>query len=168
MKRNAHVPTGKAGTISRGKAALAAGLAGAAVLGLFAAAQSANSAPPREPVASVSTVSPYVVNHFGEENADTGRAERRPKDLVLSEFTGIHRVTWRVWGATKAVGTGEVTGTWCLDTCLDKPLKATIVLSDPRTVDGRVVYSAFTLAPAGRSDAYDSEDLQGKRPLATR
>ncbi|WEB45307.1 hypothetical protein MOV08_42445 [Streptomyces yunnanensis] len=153
----------------RRRAVLAAGLAGAAALGLSATAQAANGAVPAAPTKAVRTaVTPYVINHFGEENADTGRAERRPRDLVLSEFTSIHQVDWKQWGAKEAVGTGQVTGTWCLDTCLTKPLKATISLSDPKVVNGKRVYSAFTLKLAGQQGTYDSEDLQGKRPLATR
>ncbi|MGW0731645.1 hypothetical protein [Streptomyces sp. NPDC002851] len=154
--------------ISRKKAVLATGLAGAAVLGLFATAQAANGATAPEKTTRAAATTPYVINHYGEENADTGHAERRPTGLVLSEFTTINHVSWKQWGVKKAVGTGKVTGTWCLDTCLDKPLKATIKLSDPKTVKGKKVYSAFTLKLAGKPGTYDSEDLQGQRPLATR
>ncbi|TJZ42812.1 hypothetical protein FCH28_33510 [Streptomyces piniterrae] len=154
----------------RKRTALAAGLAGVAALGLFATAQVAGAAPghtaPAAGTARTNTT-PYVINHYGEENADKGRAERSPQHLVLSEFTAIHDVTWQKWGAKQAVGTGKVTGHWCLDTCLDKPLKATITLSDPKTVNGRKVFSAFTLKLDGKPGTYDSEDLQGKRPLAT-
>ncbi|MEV0375185.1 hypothetical protein AB0I10_36360 [Streptomyces sp. NPDC050636] len=156
----------------RRKTVITAALAGAAALGLLATAQAAGAAPAPEhtaPTASAARTdtSPYVINHYGEENADKGRAERSPKNLVLSEFTSINGVSWQQWGAKKAVGTGKVTGTWCLDTCLDKPLKATVTLSDPKTVNGRKVFSTFTLKLSGKPGAYDSEDLQGKRPLAT-
>ncbi|MEU8976709.1 hypothetical protein AB0D11_47600 [Streptomyces monashensis] len=160
--------TNKNNKISRKRAAVAAGLAGAAVFGLLTTAQAASGETVHPDKTVRPAASPYVINHYGEENADTGRAERRPHVLVLSEFTSIHQVNWTQWSAKGAVGTGEVTGNWCLDTCLDKPLKATISLSDPKTVHGKKVYSAFTLKLAGGATKYDAEDLQGKRPLATR
>ncbi|MFD5399277.1 hypothetical protein ACFWJW_34350 [Streptomyces sp. NPDC127097] len=86
---------------------------------------------------------------------------------MLSEFTSAQALHWKQWDAKKAVATGKVTGAWCLDTCLDKPLKATITLSDPKSVHGKKVYSAFTIKLAGGNGAYDSEDLKGKHALAT-
>lgn len=159
-------------THRRAKTAMGAALAGVAVLGIFATAHAAQaSTVDRGGVHATGTArtagTPYVINHYGEENADRGRAERSPRNLVLSEFTSINEVTWKQWGAKKAVGTGQVTGTWCLDTCLDKPLKATVTLTDPKTVNGRKVFTAFTLKPADGAGAYDAEDLRGKRPLAT-
>lgn len=159
----------------RTKTAMGAALAGVAVLGMFATAQAADATTATQrTVATAHSTStaranntPYVINHFGEENADKGRAERSPKNLVLSEFTSIKRLGWKQWDAKQAVGTGEVTGTWCLDTCLDKPLKATVTLGDPKTVNGKKVFSSFTLKLAGGQGAYDAEDLHGKRPLAT-
>ncbi|MFE0189360.1 hypothetical protein [Streptomyces sp. NPDC058989] len=159
-------------TNRRKKAAMGAALAGVAVLGMFATAHGAQAATGDRSGAHTVGIArtagtPYVINHYGEENADRGRAERSPAHLVLSEFTSIGKVNWQQWGAKKAVGTGKVTGTWCLDTCLDKPLKATVTLSDPKTVAGRKVFTAFTLKLSGNPGAYDSEDLHGKRPLAT-
>ncbi|MFG2831713.1 hypothetical protein ACGFWI_30285 [Streptomyces sp. NPDC048434] len=156
----------------RHKTAIAAGLACVAVLGTFATANGANAATASAQAAHTTSAvraahTPYVMNHYGEENADKGRAERSPKNLVLSEFTSAQGLNWKQWDAKKAVATGQVTGAWCLDTCLDKPLKATLTLSDPKTVHGKKVFSSFTLKLAGGSGAYDSEDLQGKRPLAT-
>ncbi|MGW7490776.1 hypothetical protein [Streptomyces sp. NPDC054786] len=154
------------------KTAIAAGLACVAVLGTFATANGANAATASAQAAHTTRTvravhTPYVMNHYGEENADKGRAERSPKNLVLSEFTSAQGLNWKQWGAKKAVATGKVTGAWCLDTCLDEPLTATLTLSDPKTVHGNKVFSSFTLKLAGGSGAYDSEDLQGKRPLAT-
>ncbi|GAB7032471.1 hypothetical protein JCM4914_39320 [Streptomyces platensis subsp. malvinus] len=151
---------------------MAAALAGVAAVGMLATAQAAHASAGSEHTAHATGVArtgttPYVINHYGEENADKGRAERSPQALVLSEFTSIRGLQWKEWGTKKAVATGKVTGTWCLDTCLDKPLKATVTLSDPKTVNGRKVFSAFTLKLAKGSGTYDSEDLQGKRPLAT-
>ncbi|WP_431043409.1 hypothetical protein ACQUSR_16940 [Streptomyces sp. P1-3] len=161
-------------------AAMATALAGVAVLGLLTtacgesgksdknAAGAASADITRSASVARTSAAPYVVNHYGEENADKGVAVRSPKNLVLSEFTSIHGVHWKQWGAKKAVGTGKVTGTWCLDKCLDKPLKATVTLSDPKTVKGKKVFSSFRLKLSGKPGAYDSEDLKGKRPLATR
>ncbi|WP_438488260.1 hypothetical protein [Streptomyces sp. S186] len=165
----------------RTKTVIATALTGVAALGMFATAQAAHASVGSAAGAGAeaghaahaadfarTSATPYVINHYGEENADKGRAERSPKHLVLSEFTSIHGLRWKEWGAKKAVATGKVTGTWCLDTCLDKPLKATVTLSDPKTVNGRKVFSTFTLKLAKGTGAYDSEDLRGSsRPLAT-
>ncbi|GES31018.1 hypothetical protein AB0G60_09410 [Streptomyces angustmyceticus] len=156
----------------RHRTAIATALACAAALGTLATAHAANAAAPsahtaHQARAAHTAATPYVINHYGEENADKGRAERRPAHLVLSEFTSAGDLHWKQWGAKKAVATGEVTGNWCLDTCLDKPLKATLTLSAPKAVHGRKVFSSFTLKLAGGSGKYDAEDLQGKRPLAT-
>ncbi|MFF4606059.1 hypothetical protein ACFY12_25375 [Streptomyces sp. NPDC001339] len=175
------------------KTAMGAALAGAAVLGTLATAQTAGAtstgatstgatstgatSAAHHPVhpssahsgsAAVRTSgTPYVINHYGEENAEHGRAERSPANLVLSEFTSLHHANWKAWSAKRAVGTGEVTGTWCLDTCLDEPLKATVTLADPKAVDGRRIFTTFTLELADGRGTYDSEDLRGKRPLVT-
>ncbi|WP_432001743.1 hypothetical protein [Streptomyces sioyaensis] len=152
----------------RMKTALGAGLAALAVLGTFATAQSANAATAQHPAKAARTSSaPYVINHYGEENADKGRAERSPAHLVLSEFTSAQGLHWKQWDGKQAVATGKVTGNWCLETCLDKPLNATVTLSDPKTVHGKRVYSSFTLKLADGAGKYDAEDLDGKRPLAT-
>ncbi|GAU68799.1 hypothetical protein SSP35_09_00420 [Streptomyces sp. NBRC 110611] len=157
---------------------MGAALAGAAVLGMSVPAQAAGATPaahhPVHPApahsgssAARTTGTPYVINHYGEEHADRGRAERNPANLVLSEFTSLHHANWREWSAKRAVGTGEVTGTWCLDTCLGRPLKATVTLADPKIVDGRKVFTTFTLELADGPGGYESEDLRGKRPLVT-
>ncbi|MFF8788566.1 hypothetical protein [Streptomyces sp. NPDC015125] len=156
----------------RHKTAIGAALSCVAVLGTFATANAANAATASAPTAHTASATraadtPYVMNHSGEENADHGRADRSPKDLVLSEFTSVGDLNWKQWDTKKAVATGEVTGNWCLETCLEKPLKGTLTLSDPKTVNGKKVFSSFTLKLAGGSGAYDSEDLQGKHPLAT-
>ncbi|MGY5130812.1 hypothetical protein ACWGJW_00030 [Streptomyces nigrescens] len=153
----------------RHKTALGAALACVAVLGTVATATGAQAATASERTASVARTSstPYVVNHYGEENADRGKAERSPEHLVLSEFTSAHDLDWK-WGAKKAVATGKVTGLWCLDTCQDKPLKATLTLSDPKTVNGKKVFSSFTLKLADGNGSYENvEDLEGKRPMST-
>ncbi|WP_328689158.1 hypothetical protein OG879_21020 [Streptomyces caniferus] len=159
-------------TARRHTSAIGAALACVAVLGSVATATGANAATAaahtaRPATAAHSTQTPYVMNHAGEENADKGKAERRPERLVLSEYTAMGNLHWKQWGAKKAVATGEVSGIWCVRTCLDKPLKGTLTLSDPKTVHGKKVFSSFTLKLAGGNGAYDAEDLDGKRPLAT-
>ncbi|MFE1173385.1 hypothetical protein [Streptomyces sp. NPDC058773] len=156
-------------TTRRRRTAIGAALACAAVLGsaVVATGAQAASAPAQTASAARTGSGPYVINHYGEENADKGRAERSPANLVLSEFTSAQQLHWKQWDAKKAVATGKVTGSWCLDTCLDKPLKATLTLSDPKTVHGKKVYSSFTLKLADGNGSYDVEDLKGKRPLST-
>ncbi|GAA4065039.1 hypothetical protein [Streptomyces shaanxiensis] len=156
--------------ISRKKATLAAGLTAAVLLGAFATSQAADASGASSDDAGKAgraVATPHVLNFYGEEYADTGHAERRPASLVLSEFTHIDNVKWKHWGAKKAFGTGDVSGMWCLPGCLDKPLKGTVTLSDPKTVNGKTYYSAFTLKLSGKPGTYDSEDLQGKHALAT-
>ncbi|MGW6905937.1 hypothetical protein [Streptomyces sp. NPDC054940] len=152
-------------TNSRKKAALAAGLSAAALLGAFATTQAADAAGAAEKTAHA-TATPRVFNYPGEEHTPNP-AVRRPARLTLSEFTGIEKVHWKKWGAEKAVGTAKVTGMWCLDTCLDKPLDGVVTLSDPKTVHGKRVYSKFTLKLSGKPGKYDAEDLKGKQALFT-
>lgn len=113
------------------------------------------------------TTRPFVISQ-GEEKPEAENADRRPSKLVLSEFTTVDRITWKQWTGDEATGSGEVTGTWCLETCQDKPLKGTVTLTDPKTVNGKRYFSAYTLKLAdGTKKTYDTEDLSGKRQLAT-
>lgn len=111
----------------RMKTAFGAGLAAVAVLGTFATAQSADAATAQHPAKAARA--PYVINHYGEENADQGRAERSPAHLVLSEFTSAQGLRWKQWDAKKAVATGRLSGTWCLPKCTGTGYPATIELS---------------------------------------
>lgn len=153
----------------RHKTALGAALACVAVLGTVATATGAQAATVSEHTASTARTSgtPYVVNHYGEENADKGKAERSPENLVLSEFTAVNNLDWKEWGAKKAVATGKISSGWCGDACDEKPLNATLTLSDPKTVNGKKVFSSFTLKLPVGSGMYDAEDLKGKRPMST-
>ncbi|MCM2579306.1 hypothetical protein [Streptomyces meridianus] len=109
---------------------------------------------------------PFVLSQ--DEEPQAKEADRRPDKLVLSEFTTVDRITWTQWREADATGTGDVTGTWCLETCQDKPLKGTVTLSDPKTVNGKRYFSAYTLQLAdGTKKTYETEDLNGKRQLAT-
>ncbi|MFG2529156.1 hypothetical protein [Streptomyces sp. NPDC048516] len=156
----------------RHKTAIGAALSCVAVLGTFATANTATAATGSAHTAHLASAAraantPYVMNHYGEENADKGKAERSPENLVLSEYTAAGDLNWKQWGDKTAVATGNVSGIWCGQSCLDKPLKGTLTLSDPKTVNGKTVFSSFTLKLAGGSGAYDHEDLHGKRHLAT-
>ena len=129
------------------------------------AAPSGEASDEASPSASAST-RPFVLSQDEEPQAKD--ADRRPDKLVLSEFTTIDRITWKQWRDAEATGSGQVTGTWCLETCQDKPLKGTVTLTDPKTVNGKRYFSAYTLTLAdGTKKAYDTEDLNGKRALAT-
>lgn len=81
--------------------AIGAGLAAVAVPGTFATAQSANAATAQH-TAKATGSAPYVINHYGEENADKGKAARSPAHLVLSEFTSARGLHWQQWDGTKA------------------------------------------------------------------
>ncbi|WP_432097645.1 hypothetical protein [Streptomyces sp. bgisy100] len=140
--------------------------AAVAVLGLGTVSAWASSASAGETDGMVDT-NPYVLNLYGEENADHGDAQRTPKNLVLSEFTSLNKVHWKQWGKGKAVGTADVTGNWCLETCQDKPLRGKVTLSDPKEVGGEMYYSSFTLKLAPGSGHYESEDLNRKHALPT-
>lgn len=165
--------TSKTPKLSRTMAALAAGLTVSAFFGAAFAtmratgASEASEASSADGKAGRAVTAPYVLNPYGEEHADTGNPERRPTSLVLSEFTQIGNVKWKQWDAKQASGTGDVGGAWCLPDCLDKPLKGTVTLSDPKTVNGKTYYSAFTLKLSGNPGTYESEDLRGKHALAT-
>ncbi|NJQ05727.1 hypothetical protein [Streptomyces lonarensis] len=109
------------------------------------------------------TTRPYVVNFYGEENAD-GAAEREPANLVLSEHSSLQDVEWSEWNGDRAVGTGRLSGMWCLPDCADQPFDATVTLSEPTDVDGDLYFAAFDLeAPA--AEEYRADDLDGERPL---
>ncbi|AZQ36152.1 hypothetical protein EJ357_23925 [Streptomyces cyaneochromogenes] len=56
-----------------------------------------------------------------------GRPLVRPANFPFSEFAGLTHVKWRNWGQPKAVGTGELSASWCAPDC-DYPT-ATIELT---------------------------------------
>lgn len=110
-------------------------------------------------------VRPYVVNFFGEANAD-GAPDQEPGTLVLTEFTTVTDVTWEEWNGTAAIGTGSLSGTWCLPECLENPYPTSVVLSDTGDFGGDPYYTTFLLEPDVAISA-SPEDLDGVRPLAT-
>ena len=103
----------------------------------------------------------YVFNTYG---AEEGRTDQRPADLVLSEFSTLNHVAWQSWGPTQALGTGKLSGTWCLPGCLDAPYDATVTLRALQPVRGKAYFTHYELRaklpPAQRQDA----DLQGSLP----
>ncbi|MGW6905938.1 hypothetical protein [Streptomyces sp. NPDC054940] len=46
-----------------------------------------------------------------------GRPLSRPTAFGASEFAGLTHLKWRNWGQPKAVGTGELSASWCGDGC---------------------------------------------------
>ncbi|MEV0422770.1 hypothetical protein AB0I09_31515, partial [Streptosporangium canum] len=82
----------------------------------------------------------YVFNLYG---AEEGRADRRPANLVASEFTSLSELTWKRWGPYAAVGTGKLSGTWCMPGCQEEPYTATILLGGTRTVNGKRYFTRF-------------------------
>ncbi|MFX4291527.1 hypothetical protein [Streptomyces bohaiensis] len=109
------------------------------------------------------TTRPYVVNFYGEENAE-GAAEREPANLVLSEHSSLQEMQWSEWNGDRAVGTGLLSGMWCLPDCADQPFEATVTLSEPTDVAGDVYFAAFDLDAPGAQE-YRADDLDGERPL---
>ncbi|GLX02914.1 hypothetical protein [Microtetraspora sp. NBRC 16547] len=129
--------------------------AAVAVLGMAAACGQGGSAPtPKgeesagrpgaEPTvtATTSQAAPpiYVRNLHG---AEAGRDDQRPANLVLSEFSVLNGITWKSWGPDRAVGTGGLSGSWCLPGCLKKQYEATVTLSGVTTVKGTRYFTRF-------------------------
>jgi hypothetical protein len=128
---------------------LAAGLSG---LGLaVAACGSADKAAAGEPGI-------YVFNFH---HAEQGRADQRPRDLVLSEFSTMSRVTWSVWGPSRASGTGKLSGMWCLPRCADTPYDATVTLSSVIPVRGKGYFTRYRVSVNLPEAERDGADLAG-------
>lgn len=106
----------------------------------------------------------YVVNFYGEENID-GNPEQQPENLVLSEHTSLQEVDWEEWDGEQAVGSGLLSGMWCLPECLDEPFDAVVTLSDPQEFNGEVFYTTF-LVESAEAEPFEPDDLDGERPLA--
>ncbi|MFI6389210.1 hypothetical protein [Nonomuraea sp. NPDC050540] len=80
----------------------------------------------------------YVVAYMGD-------ALQRPSDFALTEFSGMNGVRWQSWGGERAVGTGELSGTWCLPGCEAKGYPATITLSRLTRLERTGYYARFTV-----------------------
>ncbi|WP_156000802.1 hypothetical protein [Streptomonospora sp. PA3] len=83
----------------------------------------------------------FVFNTHGNEQ---GEADRRPENLVASPSTTFTDVQWATWGGGPAIGTGEVSGTWCLPECQEKPYPVTVELSGADIVDGTAFYTRYS------------------------
>lgn len=112
--------------------------------------------------AAVTGATVYVMNFHGTEQ---GRADYRPRDLVLSEFTTLNAMTWRSWGPARAVGTGRLSGSWCLPTCSDAPYQATVTLSHVVPARGKGYFTRYEITAAGLPrDQVDRAVLEGALP----
>lgn len=107
---------------------------------------------------------PFVINFYGEENTG-GNPEREPANLVVTEHTSMSSVEWERWDGEVAVGSGLLSGVWCLPECLDDPFDAKVTLSDPEEINGELYYSTFELE-SSQAAKYHADDLDGPRPLA--
>lgn len=94
----------------------------------------------------------YVVVYMGD-------AFQRPAAFALTEFSSITKVRWSSWGGETAVGTGEVSGTWCLPACETKGYPATITLSKIQWLERTGYYSRFTVTSPHKLE----EDLTDQR-----
>ncbi|GHH66085.1 hypothetical protein GCM10017673_11250 [Streptosporangium violaceochromogenes] len=103
----------------------------------------------------------YVLNLHGTEE---GRADRRPANLVLSEFSTVRGVTWTRWGPRNATGTGELSGTWCLPRCQERPYTATITLGGVKKVKGRSYFTTFSVDGDFTKPAETADTLTGTLP----
>ncbi|WP_433351459.1 hypothetical protein ACQP25_00090 [Microtetraspora malaysiensis] len=98
---------------------------------------------PEAVVATSPTTTPvYVNNLYG---AEQGRDDSSPANLVLSEFSSMSGITWTSWGPDQAVGTGGLSGSWCLPGCTEKPYEATVTLSGVTTVKGTQYFTQFAV-----------------------
>ncbi|GAA3071953.1 hypothetical protein GCM10017600_23930 [Streptosporangium carneum] len=92
------------------------------------------STPPKGPV--------YVVAYPGDPL-------RRPSRLALDEFNSVTGIRWESWGGESAVGTGELSGMWCLPGCQTTPYRGTITLSGLTWHERAGYYGRFTVSADG-------------------
>ncbi|MFF0578135.1 hypothetical protein [Streptosporangium saharense] len=104
----------------------------------------------------------YVINLYG---AEEGRPDRRPANLVASEFSSLKEITWRSWGPDRAVGDGRLSGMWCLPGCQAKPYEATITLSKARKVGGKRYFTKFDIDGDFPRPTSSDDTLRGTLPL---
>ena len=135
--------------------AFAVAVLGAAAFG--AAVAGCGSAP----TGSAAETPVYVLNFQGSER---GRADQRPANLVLSEFSTMSGVTWRTWGPTRATGAGKLSGTWCLPGCADAPYDATVTLSSVIPVRGKGYFSRYAIRADVPLKHRPEADLAGVLP----
>ncbi|WP_017538046.1 hypothetical protein [Nocardiopsis halophila] len=96
----------------------------------------------------------YVFNTHGDEQGST---DQEPQDLTASEFTAFNDLEWSEWGTERAVGEGDLSGTWCLPQCQKDPYRVPVELTDPEEFDGK---SYFTAYEVGETDELPDEERQ--------
>lgn len=96
----------------------------------------------------------YVFNTHGDEQ---GYADQEPQGLTASEFTAFNDLEWSEWGTERAVGEGDLSGTWCLPQCLDDPYRVPVELTGPEEFDGDRYFTAYEV---GETDALPDEQRQ--------
>ncbi|WP_017588403.1 hypothetical protein [Nocardiopsis ganjiahuensis] len=104
----------------------------------------------------------HVLNMYGDEE---GFDDQRPTDYVANEFTTFSDMEWDQWDGTRALGEGEVLGTWCMDQgCQDDPYDVEIELGDPVEANGTRYFSTYTVTeydddmPQEQRDALEQAD----------
>ncbi|MFF4771761.1 hypothetical protein [Microtetraspora fusca] len=118
---------------------------------------------PEAVVATSPTAPPvYVKNLYGAEQG--GRDDSRPANLVLSEFSSMNGITWTSWEPDRAVGTGGLSGNWCLPGCLENRYEATVTLSGVTTVKGTRYFTRFTVDGDFPKPADPADALAGSLP----
>ncbi|GIH27917.1 hypothetical protein Aph01nite_62270 [Acrocarpospora phusangensis] len=138
----------------------------AAVLATAACGTSTSSGTPSPtaPTSSTVTTTPsaagpvYVFNLFGDEQ---GKPDQRPGNLVVSEFSSLKDVNWQSWGPDTAVGSGKLSGSWCLPECLDKPYDATVTLSAIKQAEGQSYFSKYDIQVDLPVAQQEGADLSG-------
>ncbi|WP_344969538.1 hypothetical protein [Salinactinospora qingdaonensis] len=104
-------------------------------------AADAASAEPAEETAGTREV--YVqIFQDGGENYDT----QRPVRFSLTEFETFNDLNWSHWGPDSATGQGNLSGTWCMPKCLDRPYPATLTITDPVKVGDTWYFSRYDIS----------------------
>ena len=88
------------------------------------------------------------------ETIDSTGPEQRPAGLTLDNHDTIDGLTWAAWGSPTTTGRGTVHIDDCDPDCAsghDQDIRATITLTDIKTVDGHQEYTTFTLTWPGQS-----------------
>ncbi|MEU8780936.1 hypothetical protein [Streptomyces sp. NPDC048637] len=86
-----------------------------------------------------------------------GHPLTRPTGFALTEFSSVDRLSWRSWGAAKAVATGRLRGMWCIPHCPAQGYPATVELSRLQNRENVSYYTRATvrsshLPPDGADD----------------
>ncbi|WP_432140237.1 hypothetical protein [Streptomyces sp. bgisy084] len=91
-----------------------------------------------------------------------GHPLTRPTGFGLTEFSSVSRLSWRSWGAPKAVATGRLRGMWCLPHCPRNGYPATIELSRLQRREN-VSYYTFATVRSAHLPPRDTDDLSAVR-----